>query len=91
MDKDLCNGQVCYYRDKQSINKFRIITSTAAGVKLTEPFALETNWGYKVPIFFAPGFLVFKKGSHSPLVLCIQERKPFLMHIKPCADTFTPP
>ena len=41
-------AQVCYYRDKQSINKFRIITSTAAGVKLTEPFALETNWGYKV-------------------------------------------
>jgi len=39
--------RVCYYRDKQSINKFRIITSTAAGVKLTEPFALETNWGYK--------------------------------------------
>ena len=39
---------MCYYRDKQSINKFRIITATKAGVKLTEPFALETNWHYKV-------------------------------------------
>jgi hypothetical protein len=43
-----CCLQVCYYRDKQSINKFRIITATKAGVKLTEPFALETNWHYKV-------------------------------------------
>lgn len=42
--------QVCYYRDKQSINKFRIITSTPAGVKFTEPFALDTNWGYKVSV-----------------------------------------
>jgi hypothetical protein len=42
--------QVCYYRDKQSINKFRIITATKAGVKLTEPFALETNWHYKVRV-----------------------------------------
>lgn len=39
--------KVCYYRDKQSINKFRIITATQAGVKLAEPFALETNWHYK--------------------------------------------
>ncbi len=41
---------MCYYRDKQSINKFRIIKATAAGVTLTEPFALETNWHYKVRI-----------------------------------------
>ncbi len=40
--------QVCYYRDKQSINKFKLATVTAAGVKITEPFALETEWGYKV-------------------------------------------
>ena len=40
--------QVCYYRDKQSINKFKLATVTASGVKITEPFALETEWGYKV-------------------------------------------
>ena len=40
--------QVCYYRDKQSINKFKLATVTAAGVKITEPFALETEWSYKV-------------------------------------------
>ena len=45
--------QVCYYRDKQSINKFKLATVTAAGVKITEPFALETEWGYKVRLFWA--------------------------------------
>ena len=52
MNADGLCVQVCYYRDKQSINKFRIITATGAGVKLTEPFALETNWHYKVHSFF---------------------------------------
>ena len=47
---------VCYYRDKQSINKFQIAvvsTATAAGgggggveVEVGEPFALPTEWGY---------------------------------------------
>ena len=41
-------AQVCYYRDKQSINKFKLATVTSAGVKITEPFALETKWDYKV-------------------------------------------
>lgn len=39
--------KVCYYRDKQSINKFRIIKATKDGVTTTPPFALETNWHYK--------------------------------------------
>ena len=38
---------VCYYRDKQSINKFQIATVTrAGGVEIGAPFALETAWGY---------------------------------------------
>lgn len=53
---------VCYYRDKQSINKFQIATVTAstsaaaptaagggkvaAEVEVGEPFALATEWGY---------------------------------------------
>jgi len=50
---------VCYYRDKQSINKFQIAvvsTSTSAPtaadgkvaveVEVGEPFALATEWGY---------------------------------------------
>ncbi len=41
-------AQVCYYRDKQSINKFKLATVTSAGVKITEPFALETKWDFKV-------------------------------------------
>lgn len=38
---------VCYYRDKQSINKFQIAVSTKeGGVEVGEPFALATEWGY---------------------------------------------
>lgn len=39
--------RVCYYRDKQSINKFQIAKVTKEGVTISEPFALETQWGYK--------------------------------------------
>lgn len=39
--------RVCYYRDKQSINKFRIIKATKLGVVTSEPFALQTNWDFK--------------------------------------------
>lgn len=39
--------RVCYYRDKQSINKFQIAKVTREGVTVSEPFALETQWGYK--------------------------------------------
>lgn len=40
--------QVCYYRDKNSINKFQIAKVTADGVDVCEPFAVETNWDLKV-------------------------------------------
>jgi len=38
---------VCYYRDKQTTNKFQIARVTAEGVSVSEPFALETQWGYE--------------------------------------------
>lgn len=44
--------RVCYYRDKQSINKFTIAKVTAEGVTISEPFALEMRWDYK--LFAAP-------------------------------------
>lgn len=40
-------AQVCYYRDKQTTNKFQIAKVTAEGVSVSEPFALETQWGYQ--------------------------------------------
>jgi len=40
--------QVCYYRDKNSINKFQIAKVTTEGIDICEPFALETNWDLKV-------------------------------------------
>lgn len=40
--------QVCYYRDKNSINKFQIAKVTSEGIDICEPFALETNWDLKV-------------------------------------------
>ena len=57
MDRHLCNArslsmtwtlQVCYYRDKNSINKFQVAKVTTDGVDICEPFALETNWDFKV-------------------------------------------
>ncbi|KAK9793714.1 hypothetical protein WJX73_005874 [Symbiochloris irregularis] len=39
--------KVCYYRDKQSINKFQLAKITEAGVSVSEPFALPTRWDYK--------------------------------------------
>jgi len=42
--------RVCYYRDKNSINKFQIATVTSEGPKLSEPFALATEWSLKVCI-----------------------------------------
>ena len=44
--------RVCYYRDKQSINKFQIAKATAGGVSIGEAFALETAWDYRA--FAAP-------------------------------------
>ena len=39
--------RVCYYRDKNSINKFQLATVTKEGTSLSEPFALATEWGLK--------------------------------------------
>ena len=39
--------RVCYYRDKNSINKFQMAKVTEEGVTISEPFALETKWDYK--------------------------------------------
>ncbi|KAK9823028.1 hypothetical protein WJX81_000462 [Elliptochloris bilobata] len=39
--------RVCYYRDKQTTNKFQIAKVTAEGVSVSEAFALETQWGYQ--------------------------------------------
>lgn len=39
---------MCYYRDKNSINKFQIAKVTTEGIDICEPFALETNWDLKV-------------------------------------------
>eukprot|EP00891_Asterochloris_glomerata_P005357 jgi/Astpho2/5357/fgenesh1_pg.00075_%23_32_t len=43
--------RVCYYRDKQSINKFQMASVKAADggsrVTISEPFALDTKWDYK--------------------------------------------
>ncbi|KAI7846152.1 hypothetical protein COHA_000322 [Chlorella ohadii] len=50
--------KVCYYRDKNSINKFQLAKVTAEGVTVSEPFALETNWNYTLfanPAANAPG------------------------------------
>ena len=40
--------QVCYYRDKNSINKFQKAKVTAEGVTISDTFAVETKWNYKV-------------------------------------------
>ncbi len=39
---------MCYYRDKNSINKFQIAKVTTEGIDICKPFALETNWDLKV-------------------------------------------
>ena len=44
----MCGLQVCYYRDKNSINKFQIAKVTTEGIDICKPFALETNWDLKV-------------------------------------------
>lgn len=50
--------RVCYYRDKNSINKFQVATVTATGTTLSEPFALPTEWSlqaYMNPSSTTPG------------------------------------
>eukprot|EP00238_Polyblepharides_amylifera_P001825 CAMPEP_0196573718 /NCGR_PEP_ID=MMETSP1081-20130531/3572_1 /TAXON_ID=36882 /ORGANISM="Pyramimonas amylifera, Strain CCMP720" /LENGTH=283 /DNA_ID=CAMNT_0041891537 /DNA_START=24 /DNA_END=875 /DNA_ORIENTATION=- len=38
--------RVCYYRDKQSINKFQVANITKDGATISEPYALSTAWHY---------------------------------------------
>ena len=50
--------RVCYYRDKQSINKFQIARVDGDGVQVSEPFALDVTWDYQHfqnPTRLAPG------------------------------------
>eukprot|EP00850_Spirogloea_muscicola_P001823 SM000007S20783 [mRNA] locus=s7:128402:129929:- [translate_table: standard] len=39
--------RVLYYRDKQAINKVQIAKVTAAGVTITKPYALTSEWGFR--------------------------------------------
>ncbi|KAI7853509.1 nucleophile aminohydrolase [Circinella umbellata] len=38
--------RVLYYRDARSMNKFQRATITEAGVKVSEPYGVETEWGF---------------------------------------------
>lgn len=38
--------KVCYYRDKQSINKFKLAKVTKDGATISEPFSLDVKWDY---------------------------------------------
>eukprot|EP00879_Flechtneria_rotunda_P001826 GHRR01001992.1.p1 GENE.GHRR01001992.1~~GHRR01001992.1.p1 ORF type:complete len:297 (+),score=77.56 GHRR01001992.1:233-1123(+) len=40
--------RVCYYRDKQSINKFQLAKVTMEGVSISDPFALDVKWDHKM-------------------------------------------
>lgn len=40
--------QVCYYRDKNSMNKFIMGKVAGTGVAICEPFSLATEWQFKV-------------------------------------------
>ena len=38
--------RVLYYRDARSLNKLQIATINKDGVHITEPFSLDTEWGF---------------------------------------------
>jgi len=38
---------VLFYRDRSAINKFQVANCTEAGVTISEPYALKTNWQFK--------------------------------------------
>ncbi|KAL1924259.1 uncharacterized protein VTP21DRAFT_7294 [Calcarisporiella thermophila] len=38
--------RVLYYRDARSMNKFQRAKITAEGVEITEPYSVETEWGF---------------------------------------------
>lgn len=38
--------RVLYYRDARSLNKLQIATIDVNGIRITDPFSLETSWGF---------------------------------------------
>lgn len=42
--------RVLYYRDCRSLNRFIISRATADGVSITEPYALKTEWNFKLMV-----------------------------------------
>lgn len=49
---------MCFYRDKDSINRFIMVTVTEQGVTFGEPMAVPTKWDFKImqnPTKFSPG------------------------------------
>ena len=56
--------QVCYYRDKQTTNKFQIAKVTKEGVTISDPFAIQTNWNFRVNAPFYVGSFPEVGGYH---------------------------
>lgn len=38
--------RVLFYRDARSMNKFQRAKITESGIEVTEPYSLETEWGF---------------------------------------------
>lgn len=38
--------RVLFYRDARSMNKFQRAKITESGIEITEPYALDTEWGF---------------------------------------------
>ena len=38
--------RVLFYRDARSLNKIQRATVTSEGIKITEPYSLDTEWGF---------------------------------------------
>lgn len=47
--------KVLFYRDARSLDRIQVATVTAAGVDISEPFQLETEWSYKAFVHGARG------------------------------------
>ncbi len=62
--------KVCYYRDKQSINKFQMARITKQGIAICEPFSLETNWEFKVRCFCVRRLVVYQVVSCTYHLYC---------------------
>jgi len=59
---------VCYYRDKQTTNKFQIAKVTSEGVSVSDPFALETQWGYQVRTIALANQHIIMQGSAADVI-----------------------